>query len=75
MCQHFHDEQRLWLRIEAAERERLCLCGHTAHWHGVADGIQGAGECEHDGECECTRFHPRLVGTPDSWRPVKGDVR
>lgn len=51
--------------------EPLCLCGHTAHWHGVADGVQGAGECEHDGDCECSLFVARLAGTPRAWRPIR----
>jgi hypothetical protein len=32
--------------------ERRCSCGHTAHWHSH----DGAGACEHDGECRCARF-------------------
>jgi hypothetical protein len=31
-----------------------CSCGHTAHWHSH----DGAGACEHDGECCCARFTP-----------------
>lgn len=49
--------------------ERLCLCGHTAHWHGVADGVQGAGECEHDGECPCKQF-----GTMNDYTCPNGHV-
>ncbi len=35
-----------------SNEERLCICGHGAHWH--ADG--GEGVCEHGAECVCTAF-------------------
>ncbi len=42
---------------------RLCVCGHTRHWHGAAVRygvlvVQGAGSCEYDATCDCREFVP-----------------
>lgn len=39
----------------ALSDERLCTCGHTAHWHGAAG-------CEHGAECGCSAFVQPVEG-------------
>ncbi len=36
----------------------ICVCGHTAYWHGNG----GGGMCEHDQDCRCGEFtHPAEI--------------
>ncbi len=52
--------------------ERMCLCGHTDHWHGDIPGMHemrpGEGRCEHNGDCGCGKF---VAAREDTQRPTE----